>query len=99
MKKVYTYLREISLIIALLVLATGAGWGQDGYDPETGKEIVGPDIPRTALVGPDCLVNTMIDVVNVLGGSDGLNNLIDINIDNYKLFGDSFHNNSFDRKE
>lgn len=83
MKKVYTYLREISLIIALLVLATGAGWGQDGYDPETGKEIVGPDIPRTALVGPDCLVNTMIDVVNVLGGSDGLNNLIDINIDNY----------------
>ena len=83
MKKVYTYLREISLIVALLVLATGAGWGQDGYDPETGKEIVGPDIPRTALVGPDCLVNTMIDVVNVLGGSDGLNNLIDINIDNY----------------
>ena len=86
MKKVYTYLREISLIIALLVLATGAGWGQE-YDSETGKEIVEPDIPRTALVGPDCLINTMIDVVNVLGGTDSLNNLVDNNLNNSAQIG------------
>ena len=76
MKKVYTYLREISLIIALLVLATGAGWGQE-YDQETGKPILGPDIPRTALVRPNCLVNTIIQVVEVLSQTPDYNNMLD----------------------
>ena len=81
MKKVYTYLREISLIVALLVLATGAGWGQE-YDQETGKEIVGPDIPRTALVRPNCLVNTIIQVVEVLSQTPDYNNMLDRNLNN-----------------
>ena len=83
MKKVYTYLREISLIIALLVLATGAGWGQDGYDPETGKEIVGPDIPRTALVGPYCMVNQFSSAVEAIKTFSDLDNVTDENLNNY----------------
>ena len=81
MKKVYTYLRGISLIIALLVLATGAGWGQE-YDQETGKPILGPDIPRTALVRPNCLVNTIIQVVEVLSQTPDYNNMLDRNLNN-----------------
>lgn len=83
MKKIYTYLREISLIIALLVLATAAGWGQDGYDPETGKEIVGPDIPRTALVGPYCMVNQFSSAVEAIKTFSDLDNVTDENLNNY----------------
>ena len=82
MKKVYTYLREISLIVALLVLATGAGWGQE-YDSETGKEIVGPGIPRTALVGPYCMVNQFSSAVEAIKTFSDLDNVTDENLNNY----------------
>lgn len=87
MKKIYTYLREISLIIALLVLATGAGWGQDGYDPETGKPILGPELNRRALVRPNCIVNTLWEDLSILGGTKDLNNLLDDNLTNYVEIG------------
>ena len=87
MKKVYTYLREISLIIALLVLATAAGWGQDGYDPETGKPILGPELNRRALVRPNCIVNTLWEDLSILGGTKDLNNLLDDNLTNYVEIG------------
>lgn len=86
MKKIYTYLREISLIIALLVLATGAGWGQDGYDPETGKLILGPELNRRALVRPNCIVNTMYDIVKVLGQASNMNNVLDQELSNAVAF-------------
>lgn len=87
MKKIYTYLREISLIIALLVLATAAGWGQDGYDPETGKPILGPELNRRALVRPNCIVNTLWEDLSILGGTKDLNNLLDDNLTNYVEIG------------
>ena len=86
MKKVYTYLREISLIIALLVLATGAGWGQthtgDWTDVDGKIHIADPRFPRKAMVRPDCLVNSFIDVVNVFKDESKIGNLVDRNIDN-----------------
>ena len=82
MKKVYTYLREISLIVALLVLATGAGWGQDYTDADGKIHITNPRFPRKAMVRPDCLVNSFIDVVNVFKDESKIGNLVDRNIDN-----------------
>ena len=83
MKKVYTYLREISLIIALLVLATSAGWGQDYTDADGKIHITNPRFPRKAMVRPDCLVNTMINVITVLEDQAELSNLVDRELDNY----------------
>ena len=83
MKKIYTYLREISLIIALLVLATGAGWGQDYTDADGKIHITNPRFPRKAMVRPDCLVNTMINVITVLEDQAELSNLVDRELDNY----------------
>lgn len=74
---------KIIFIMLLLFVWKGEGvWGQS-IDPETGKTILGPDIQRTALVGPDCMVNTMIDVVNVIGGNAGLNSILDNDLSNY----------------
>lgn len=74
---------KIIFILLLLFVWKGEGvWGQS-IDPETGKTILGPDIQRTALVGPDCMVNTMIDVVNVIGGNAGLNSILDNDLINY----------------
>ena len=86
MKKIYTYLREICLFIALLVLATAAGWGQDGYDPETGKLILGPELNRRALVRPNCIVTTMYDIVKVLGQASNMNNVLDQELSNAVAF-------------
>ena len=74
---------KIIFIMLLLFVWKGEGvWGQS-VDPETGKTILGPDIQRTALVGPDCMVNTMIDVVNVIGGNAGLDSILDNDLNNY----------------
>lgn len=77
--------KSLKIIFILLLLFVGkmeGVWGQS-IDPETGKTILGPDIQRTALVGPDCMVNTMIDVVNVIGGNAGLNSILDNDLNNY----------------
>lgn len=81
--------KSLKIIFILLLLFVGkmeGVWGQS-IDPETGKTILGPDIQRTALVGPDCMVNTMIDVVNVIGGNASLNNLLDEDLENAATFG------------
>lgn len=55
-----------------------------------GKEVYNngnPNFPRKALVAPDCLINDLINVVKVASGTEGLNNLLDENIDNYATLG------------
>ena len=42
-----------------------------------------PRFPRKALVAPDCMINTMINVVDVASGANEMNNLLDENLDNY----------------
>ena len=81
MKKIYTYLREISLIIALLVVATGAGWGQEK------EHIQDPRFPRKALVQPECLISNIMNIVKVGATIEDLACVVDDNIDNYVTFG------------
>ncbi len=84
-KKTLDMTKSLKIIFIMLLLFVWKGegvWGQS-IDPETGKTILGPDIQRTALVGPDCMVNTMIDVVNVIGGNAGLNSILDNDLNNY----------------
>ena len=86
MKKVYTYLRAMSLIVGLLMTVATVGWGQE-YDSETGKPILGPTLERRALVRPNCVVNTLWEDLSVLGGMKNLNNLLDDNLTNYVEIG------------
>lgn len=51
------------------------------------QEITNPRFPRKALVAPDCMVNSLINVVGVASGTSDLNNLLDENIDNYATLG------------
>lgn len=48
-----------------------------------GTVVDNPRFPRKALVAPDCMINTMINVVGVASGSEGMNCLLDENLDNY----------------
>lgn len=87
---------KIIFILLLLFVWKGEGvWGQS-IDPETGKTILGPDIQRTALVGPDCMVNTMIDVVNVIGGNSSYKYLLDSDLTNSVAFGSVLNADLFD---
>lgn len=87
---------KIIFIMLLLFVWKGEGvWGQS-IDPETGKTILGPDIQRTALVGPDCMVNTMIDVVNVIGGNSSYKYLLDSDLTNSVTFGSVLNADLFD---
>ena len=81
MKKIYTYLREISLIIALLIMATAAGWGQEK------EHIENPRFPRKALVQPECLISNIVNIVKVGATIEDLACVVDDNIDNYATFG------------
>ena len=55
-----------------------------GMNALAGETVVdNPRFPRKALVAPDCMINTMINVVSVGSGTDGMNCLLDENLDNY----------------
>ena len=55
-----------------------------GMNALAGETVVdNPRFPRKALVAPDCVINTMINVVSVGSGTDGMNCLLDENLDNY----------------
>lgn len=55
-----------------------------GMNALAGETVVDdPRFPRKALVAPDCMINTMINVVSVGSGTDGMNYLLDENLDNY----------------
>lgn len=90
--------KSLKIIFILLLLFVGkmeGVWGQS-IDPETGKTILGPDIQRTALVGPDCMVNTMIAVVNVIGGNSSYKYLLDSDLTNSVTFGSVLNADLFD---
>lgn len=48
--------------------------------------ITDPRFPRKALVAPDCMINSIINVVGVGSSAPDLNNLLDENLDNYASF-------------
>lgn len=55
-----------------------------GMNVLAGETVVdNPRFPRKALVAPDCMINTMINVVSVGSGTEGMNCLLDENLDNY----------------
>lgn len=55
-----------------------------GMNVMAGEIVVeNPRFPRKALVAPDCMINTMINVVDVASGTNEMNNLLDENLDNY----------------
>ena len=55
-----------------------------GMNALAGETVVdNPRFPRKALVAPDCMINTMINVVSVGSGTDGMNCLLDENLDNF----------------
>lgn len=55
-----------------------------GMNALAGETVVdNPRFPRKALVAPDCMINTMINVVSVGSGTNGMNCLLDENLDNY----------------
>ena len=74
---IYKYLAAVLLLSCL-----------GGLTPLKAQELVGQEElgGRKALVGPDCLVNQFASNVALLGGIDGLENLVDENPDNYATF-------------
>lgn len=68
-----------SLLIILLILSffPSQAEGKDVFNNGS------PGFARKALVAPDCLINDLISVVKVASGTNGLNNLLDENLNNY----------------
>lgn len=68
-----------SLLIILLILSFFPSQveGKDVYNGGSSS------FARKALVAPDCLINDLISVVKVGSGTNGMNNLLDENLDNY----------------
>lgn len=55
-----------------------------GMNVMAGEIVVeNPRFPRKALIAPDCMINTMINVVDVASGTNEMNNLLDENLDNF----------------
>lgn len=69
-----------ALAISLLILLFA------GAKATAVETVPNPRFPRKALVAPDCMINTMINVVDVASGAEGMNNLLDENLDNYASF-------------
>ena len=84
MKTISKYIHRLALLIALFAIC-GEVVGQNyenGIDLETGKTKVSKDVPRKALVGPDCLINTMATIIGVGEDVQNLNNVLDHNLEN-----------------
>lgn len=68
---------KIIFIMLLLFVWKGEGvWGQSS------KPVLGPDMPRTALVGPDCMVTSFIQTIDVAEGKANIDNLLDTDLTN-----------------
>lgn len=73
MKRLKLRAMALSLLLAI---------GMNVLAGET-EVVTNPRFPRKALVAPDCMINTMINVVSVGSGTEGMNCLLDENLDNY----------------
>ena len=72
MKRLKLRAMAVSLLLAI------------GMNVLAGETVVeDPSFPRKALVAPDCMINTMINVVSVGSGTEGMNCLLDEHLDNY----------------
>lgn len=75
------YIGKLLLLVLLLAIKGNLFAQNSGYDDQ-GKEILSKDTPRRALVAPDCIVDTMWDLVSVAGGENGMNNFLDSDLNN-----------------
>ena len=75
------YIGKLLLLVLLLAIKGNLFAQNSGYDDQ-GKEILSKDTPRRALVAPDCIVNTMWDLVSVAGEENGMNNFLDSDLNN-----------------
>lgn len=76
-----TKTNSLLIILLILFLFPAQSEGKEVYNNGTSS------FPRKALVAPDCLINDLINVVKVASGTDGLNNLLDENLENYATIG------------
>lgn len=79
MKRCNRYIAKFLLLVCLLAIGNHL-FAQD-YD-EQGKEIMPETFPRRALVGPDCMVNTMWNVLSIAESTKGMNNFLDEDLNN-----------------
>ena len=74
MKTISKYIQKLTLLIALFVICGNVA-GQKNI-------ITDPNFERKALVAPECVINELVSVVEVVEGEKSLNNLLDTNLTN-----------------
>lgn len=71
--------KSLKIIFILLLLFVGK---MEGVWGQSSKPVFGPDMPRTALVGPDCMVTSFIQTIDVVEGKANIDNLLDTDLTN-----------------
>ena len=73
-------LKIFVLFLSLFVVGVSRAEGKDYYQDENGEQI---KFARRALVQTDCVINELINEVDVLAGSSNMSNIMDGNLSNY----------------
>lgn len=72
---------DLKAIIFALLMAVAL----NGY---AGRNVIeNSDFPRKALIAPDCMINTMVNVVGVASGESAMNCILDESLNNYASLG------------
>lgn len=71
--------KSLKIIFILLLLFVGK---MEGVWGQSSKPVLGPDMPRTALVGPDCMFTSFIQTIDVVEGKANIDNLLDTDLTN-----------------
>ena len=68
---------NLKAIIFMLLLAVA-------FNGKAGRTVItNPDFPRKALLAPDCMINTMVNVAGVISGESAMNCILDETFDNF----------------
>ena len=68
---------NLKAIILVLLMAVA-------FNGKAGKTVItNPDFPRKALLAPDCMINTMVNVAGVISGESAMNCILDESFDNF----------------
>lgn len=68
---------NLKAIIFVLLMAVA-------FNGKAGKTVItNPDFPRKALLAPDCMINTMVNVAGVISGESAMNCILDESFDNF----------------
>lgn len=70
------------IIISGLLFLLGAVMGGQEALGQNEKPVLGPRMPRTALVGPNCVLTSIIQTVGVAEGTANINHLLDTDLSN-----------------